>query len=386
MTSMYCWFRLSSICLSILVVGVLTATSVRAEKFTVYVGTYTGAKSKGIYAFEFDSKTGKAGEPRLVATTPSPSFLALNPTQPVIYAVNELDEFNGEKGGAISAFKIGGDGRLTLLNQVSTVGSGPCHVSVDSQGRAVLAANYGSGSVISYRLDPDGRIGQRGSFIQHTGSSVNKQRQEGPHAHGVFFSAGDRFVYAPDLGQDKVMIYDFHPDTAELTPNDPPAGIIPPGSGPRHLAQHPTQPLAWVVNEMASTVTTLHVDKANGALTAGPSVSTLPAGFKGNSSCAEIFVHPNGKFLYASNRGHNSITVFKINESTGGLKAIQHELTDGKIPRSFAIDPTGHWLLAAGQDSDDVNIFKLHPKTGRLTHVAGKVEVPAPVCLVFRRR
>lgn len=367
------------------ILGSAGATSALAETYSVYVGTYTGAKSKGIYAFQFDSTSGIPGEPKLVATTSSPSFLALHPSLPVIYAVNEVNEFNGKKGGAISAFKIEDDGSLKLINQVSTVGTGPCHVAVDSQGKAVLAANYNTGSVISYQLEPDGRIGKRGSFMQHAGSSVNKQRQEGPHAHGVFFSADDRFVYNPDLGLDKVLIYRFDPETAQLTPGTPDAVTIPPGAGPRHLALHPTLPLAWTVNEMGSTVTTLHVDKSNGGLTAGPSISTLPAGFQGSSTTAEIFVHPNGRFLYASNRGHDSITVFAIDETTGKLTVVQNEPTGGKIPRSFAIDPTGRWLLAAGQNSDDVNVFKLNPDTGRLTHAARKIDVPAPVCLLFRK-
>ena len=358
-----------------------------ADQYTVYVGTYTGAKSKGIYAFDFNAATGKAGEARLAAEIASPSFLALHPEGKVLYAVNEVNEVNGEKGGGLSAFKIEAGGKLTLLNQASTVGSGPCHLTVDSKGCAVLVANYGGGSVVSYRLEADGRLGKRASFIQHTGSSVDKQRQEAPHAHGIYLDATDRFAYVPDLGLDKVLIYRFDGATGELKANDPAAGVLSPGSGPRHFAQHPTKPLAWSLNEMLSTVTTMHVDKSNGGLKAGGTVSTLPAGLiiEGNST-AEIFAHPNGKFLYASNRGHDSIAAFAINEADGALSPLQHQLIGGKTPRSFGIDPSGRWLLAAAQSSDVINVFALDDKTGRLATSSGKVAVPTPVCVVFQKR
>jgi 6-phosphogluconolactonase len=356
------------------------------EGLLTYVGTYTGAKSKGIYAFDFNAATGKAGEPRLVVETPSPSFLALHPNGKVLYAVNEVNELNGEKGGGLSAFKIEADGKLTLLNQASTVGSGPCHLTIDSKGRAVLAANYGGGSVVSYRLEADGRLGKRASFIQHTGSSVDKQRQEGPHAHGIYLDATDRFAYVPDLGLDKVLIYRFDGATGELKPHDPAAGVLSPGSGPRHFALHPAKPLAWSLNEMLSTITTLHVIKPNGGLMPGGTISTLPVGFTGVSSTAEIFVHPGGRFLYASNRGHDSIALFVINPSDGSLTPIEQVPIGGKTPRSFALDPSGKWLLAAGQDSDSISIFAITAATGRLTATGEKINAPTPVCLVFLKR
>ena len=357
-----------------------------ADAYTVYVGTYTGDKSKGIYAFDFNAATGKAGEVKLVAETPSPSFLALHPNGKVVYAVNEVNEVNGEKGGGLSAFRVEADGRLTLLNQASTVGSGPCHLTVDSKGRAVLAANYGGGSVISYRLDADGRLGKRASFIQHTGSSVDRQRQDAPHAHGIYLDAGDRFAYVPDLGLDKVLIYRFDGATGELKPNEPVAGLLPPGSGPRHFAQHPTKALAWSLNEMLSTVTTMHVLKANGGLVAGETTSTLPPRYPDSNSTAEIFVHPSGRFLYASNRGQDSIAVFVINESDGTLTPIEQPRIGGKTPRSFALDPAGKWLLAAGQDSDSITIFAINATTGRLMATSDTIAAPKPVCLVFSKR
>lgn len=364
-----------------------STTTFAADQFTVYVGTYTGAKSKGIYAFDFNAGTGQAGEARLVAEIASPSFLALHPNGKLLYAVNEVAEVNGEKGGGLSAFKIEADGNLTLLNQASTVGGGPCHLTVDSKGRAVLVANYGGGSVVSYQLAADGRLGKRASFIQHTGSSVNQRRQEAPHAHGIYLDAKDRFAYVPDLGLDKVLVYNFDGSTGELKANDLAAGVLPPGSGPRHFAQHPAKPLAWSLNEMLSTVTTMRVDEASGGLKAGDTVSTLPAGLvvEGNST-AEIFVHPGGKFLYASNRGHDSIAVFAVNEMDGTLTSLQHQPIGGRTPRNFALDPSGRWLLAAAQGSDVVTVFQIDGASGRLTPTAGLVAAPTPVCLVFHAR
>lgn len=363
-----------------------THSTIAADAYTVYVGTYTGTKSKGIYAFDFNAATGQAGAARLVAEIASPSFLALHPNGKVLYAVNEVNEVKGEKGGGLSAFKIESDGQLTLLNQVSTVGGGPCHLTVDSKGRAVLVANYGGGSVVSYRLEADGRLGPRGSFVQHTGSSVNKQRQEAPHAHGIYLDAKDRFAYVPDLGLDKVLVYNFDAGIGELKANDAAAGIVAPGSGPRHFAMHPTKPLAWSLNELLCNVTTFHVNPASGALHPGTSITTLPRSRQDGDSTAEIFAHPNGKFIYASNRGHDSIAVFAINEADGTLTPLQHQPIGGKTPRSFALDPSGRWLLAAAQGSDVVNVFGLEATTGKLAASSGKVEVPTPVSLVFRAR
>ncbi|HSH17117.1 MAG TPA: lactonase family protein, partial [Verrucomicrobiae bacterium] len=273
---------------------------------------------------------------------------------------------------------------LTLLNHAPTAGGAPCHLTLGSQGRAVLVANYSGGSIISYRLEADGRIGSRASFIQHTGSSVNQRRQEAPHAHGIYLDARDRFAYVPDLGIDEVVIYRFDAATGELELNSPAGVKLPPGSGPRHFALHPTKPLAWSLNELLSTVTALEVNPTTGALTAGITVSTLPAGFVGGNSTAEIFVHPTGRFLYASNRGHDSIAVFTIDETSGALSLVQHQPISGKTPRSFALDPTGRWLLAAAQGSDVVNVFRVDPASGRLATKPASVAVPVPVCLVFR--
>jgi 6-phosphogluconolactonase len=365
-------------------VAIFSVTApVAAAPVTVYVGTYTGQESKGLYAFDFDPGKGEATSARLVAEIASPSFLALHPNGNFLYAVNETSEINGEKGGGLSAFKIGTNHDLTALNTKSTKGDGPCHLFVDQKGRNILAANYGGGSVISYQLEPDGRLGAPGSFIQHQGSSVNAQRQEGPHAHGVYLDRANRLALVPDLGLDKVMIYDFDAANAGLKPANQPFAAVKPGSGPRHLAIHPNGKLVFVLSEMASTVTTFSFDSKTGTMKDLTTVSTLPKSFEGNSSTAEIFVHPNGRFVYASNRGDDSIAAFSVDESTGRLTSIQRQSTGGKTPRNFNIDPSGNWLLAANQESGTISIFKVDPQSGKLTMTGQQINVPTPVCLVF---
>ncbi len=351
----------------------------------VYFGTYTGAKSKGIYLAMFDPATGSLSIPVLAAETTSPSFLALHPTGRFLYAVNEISNFQGNPGGAVTAFAIEPNtGLLRQLNQASTGGGGPCHLIVDPTGRNVLAANYGGGSVIVIALEPDGRLGAPGSFIQHRGSSVNPQRQREPHAHGIYLDATRRFAFVPDLGLDRVMIYRFDPAAHSLTPTDPPAdGAVKPGAGPRHLAFHPDGRFAYVIDELDSTITVFGYNAASGRLTELQVVPTLPADFKGRSTTAEIAVHPNGKFVYGSNRGHDSIAVFALDPATGKLDCVQHEPTQGRTPRSFALDPTGAFLLAANQDSDNVVVFRVDPRTGKLTPTGATVEVGAPVCVTF---
>lgn len=370
----------------ILTLGNAPREAAAASVLTVYAGTYTGGESKGVYAFDFDTDSGEAGAVQLVAEVASPSFLALHPGGGQLYAVNEVNEVNGTKGGGITAFQIGPDGGLTKLNEATTRGGGPCHLTVAPDGSTVLGANYGGGSVISYRLQPDGRLGAEASFIQHSGSSVNPGRQKEPHAHGIYLDQAARFAMVPDLGMDQVLVYRFDAGTGRLTPNDPPGVKIAPGSGPRHFAAHPTLPLAWSLNELLSTITTLNYDATQGVLTPSTTVSTLPAGHSGNNSTAEIFVHPNGRYLYASNRGHDSIAGFAIDQKSGELTLLQHQPIDGKTPRSFALDPSGRWLLAAGQNSNTVTVFRIEAGTGRLAQAGAPFAVPRPVCLIFRPR
>ena len=352
----------------------------------VYIGTYTGAKSKGIYLSRLNLKTGALSAPALVAETPSPSFLALHPTRDLLYAVNEVDSFAGQATGSVSAFAIDrGGSALRPLNRQPSGGKGPAHIVVDPVGVGVLVANYGGGSVAVLPIEKDGSLRTPSSVIQHTGSSVNPNRQKEPHAHSVNLDAGGRHAYVADLGIDKVMIYAFDAAKGLLTANDPPSVSLPPGSGPRHFAIHPNGRFAYVINELSLTVTAFTRFAATGALTAVQTVSTLPSGTAPNPafSTAEVQVHPSGKFLYGSNRGHDSITVFAIDEGTGRLTYVESESTQGSTPRGFGIDPTGEFLLAGNQRSDSIVVFRIDRGTGALTPAGVSVEVGAPVCIKF---
>ena len=363
-----------------------SADKASAESTLVYFGTYTGPKSQGIYVSRLDLGTGRLTEPELAGAVASPSYVAIHPNRQFLYSVNEVNTFQGQKTGAVSAFAIESQtGKLTLLNQQSSGGGGPCHLNVDRTGKDVLVANYGGGSCAVLPIDKDGQLGKATAFIQHHGTSVKKQRQEGPHAHGIYLDAHNRFAFVPDLGLDKVMIYKFDPTAGTLTPNDPPFASLAPGSGPRHLAFHPSGQYAYVISEMLCTVTAFRYDPDRGSLEPMQTVSTLPAGqqVRPSFSTAEIEVHPNGRFLYGSNRGHDTIAVFAIDPTTGKLTPIQHEPTQGKTPRGFSIDPTGRYLLAGNQDSDTVVGFRIDADTGRLSPTGQTVRVGSPVCVKF---
>ncbi len=358
----------------------------RSGEVLVYFGTYTGKKSKGIYVSRLDTATGKLSAAELAAETISPSFLAAHPRGGFIYAVNEVSDFAGKKTGAVGAFAIDpATGKLSLLNQQSSVGPGPCHLVTDKAGKNVLIANYGGGSVAVLPVGKDGALQPASSFIQHTGTSVDKSRQEAPHAHGIYLDSANRFAYVPDLGLDKVVVYRFDAGTGTLTANDPPSGSVAPGAGPRHFAFHPKGRFAYIINEMACTVTAFACDPKRGALTELQTLSTLPAGesVKPGYSTAELYAHPSGKFLYGSNRGHDTIVGYAIDGRSGKLTLIEHTPTQGKIPRSFGIDPTGKWLLAGNQNSDTVVVFGIDATTGRLTPTGQTIEVGAPVSFAF---
>jgi 6-phosphogluconolactonase len=272
---------------------------------------------------------------------------------------------------------------LTFLNRVSSGGAGPCHLVVDKTGKNVLVVNYGSGSTAVLPLEADGRLKEASSFVQHQGSSIDKKRQQGPHAHSVNLSADNRFAMVADLGLDQVLVYRFDAAKGSITPNEPPFAAVKPGSGPRHFAFHPGGKFAYVINEMASTVTAFTYDAARGVLKETQTITTLPADFSGVNHTAEVQVHPSGKFVYGSNRGHNSIAVFTVDVKKGTLTSVEQVSTQGKTPRNFGIDPTGRWLLAANQDTDNVVVFRIDAKTGRLTPTGQVLEVGAPVCVKF---
>ncbi len=361
-----------------------------AGAFFVYLGTYTGQKSKGIYRCRFDAATGRLSAPELAAETQNPTWLDIHPRLPALYsagrplllAANEVG--GGGREGSVSAYAIDrAGGKLTLINRQSSRGSGPCHLSIDPSGRCALVANYGSGSIAALPVDADGSLREASAFVQHSGSSVNKSRQQGPHAHWIDVVPGSRFVFTCDLGLDKVLVYELDAAAGSLKARDPAWVSLKPGAGPRHLAFHPTGRFAYVINEMGNSVAVFALEPERGALRELQTVPTLPEGFAGQSSTAEIQAHPSGRFLYGSNRGHDSIVVFAIDSKTGLLSAVQHEPTRGRTPRNFAIDPTGRWLLAANQGTDSVAVFRIDPQTGRLAPTGEKQDVGAPVCVQF---
>jgi len=355
-------------------------------KLRVYVGTYTWKESKGIYLMELDLATGKLSAPELAAEATNPTFLAIHPSKRFLYAVGEIGSFKGKSSGSVSAFAIApGTGKLTPLNSQRSGGAGPCHVTVDKEGKNLLVANYSGGSVAILPIAADGSLEEPSCTIQHQGKGHDPRRQEGPHAHSINLDPAGRFAFAADLGLDKLLIYRFDAAKGALTPNDPPSASVAPGAGPRHFAFHPNGRFAYVINEMGMTVTAFAYDAERGALRELQTVRTLPEGRETTpaDSTAEVVVHPSGKFLYGSNRGHDSIAIFAVDAETGKLTPAGHEPTQGKNPRNFAIEPAGAWLLAANQNSASVVVFRIDPKSGALTPAGVKADIPAPVCVRY---
>jgi 6-phosphogluconolactonase len=367
--------------------GITIAFGATAEEDAlkrVYLGTYTGASSQGIYLVEVHEKAGRLFDRGLAAKTENPSFLAMHPKLPVLYAVGEI-EGDGD-GGTISAFRIDAEtGTLSLLNQASTGGAGPCHVAVAPSGAHVAVANYSGGSVALLPLGEDGSLSPASAFVQHTGSSVHPKRQEAPHAHSVNFDPAGTYLLSADLGTDQLLVYRYDAAAGTLTPHDPPFAALPPGAGPRHFVFHPSSKFVYVVNELDSTVSVFSWNWETGVLEALQQVGTLPKDFTGDSTTAEIRVHPTGRFLYASNRGHDSIAVFSIDSKTGLLSLVSHSPTGGSTPRNFNLDPTGRFLIAANQRSDSVFLFRVDQNTGALTATGSSVAVGAPVCVLYSR-
>ena len=352
-------------------------------EFLVYIGTYTRHDSKGIYAYRFQPATGKLTSIGLVGETENPSFLALHPNHRYLYAVNEISNYEGQSAGSVSSFSIDvKTGMLAPLNKMTTRGTIPAHLVVDKTGKSLVVANYGSGSVAAFPLNADGSLGAASAFVQHAGSSTGS-RQRGPHAHAVVLSPDNRFVFVPDLGLDQVLSYRLDPAKGTLTPNDPPFTKVTQGSGPRHFVFHPNGRFAYTLSEMGSLVTVFAYDQAGGTLKDLQTISTLPKGFSGTNNAAELEVHPNGRFLYASNRGHDSIAVFVIDPRANTLTLVEHVPTQGKMPRNFAIDPTGAYLLAANQNTNNIVLFRIDQKTGRLTPTGDDLKTPSPVCVIF---
>lgn len=370
------------------VAAMLTAPPARSaeppKKARVYVGTYTDAASKGIYRFDLDLATGATSAPTVVAEMRNPTFLALDPSRTHLYAIGEVESVNGKKGGFVNAYAVDpSTGDLTFLNTGSTIGVGPCHVSVDKAGKNVLVANYGGGSAAVLPIVEGGKVGPASSFVQHRGSGPNRQRQEGPHAHSINLDPANHFAFVADLGLDRIFIYRFDPEKGTLTASDPPTVKLPPGAGPRHFAFHPDGRRAYVINELNSTLTAFTYDPERGTLTETQTISTLPADSHGTNYPADVHVHPDGQVVYGSNRGHDSIAVFRAEPATGKLVATGHASAGIKNPRNFGLDPTSRWLLVANQDANTIVVFAVDPQTGALTPTSHVVHVSKPVCVQF---
>lgn len=368
-------------------IGLLGAFASRAAAWSnqsriIYVGTYTSGKSEGIYGYHFNPDSGKLTRFSSINSI-NPSFLAIDRTKRYLYAVNEVGVYAGKPGGGVSAYEIErGTGNLRLLNEQATQGADPCHLSVDNKKSALLVANYTGGSITVLPLRSDGTLGVVMDWQQHEGSGP-KEQQKGPHAHCIILDRSERHALAADLGIDKVMIYRFDRATGMLTPAKQPFAELQAGAGPRHLTLHPNGKFLYVINELDSTMTAFRYDELNGTLTHIDTISTLPSDFSGVSYCADVHVSRSGKFLYGSNRGHNSIVVFEIDQRTGKFKVVQHVSTGGNWPRNFTLDPSGRFLLVANQRSDNVVTFSIDAQTGRLTPADYIEEIPSPVCLKF---
>jgi 6-phosphogluconolactonase len=356
-----------------------TPTETPAGDYFAYIGTYTATTSKGIHAFRFDSATGTMTPMGVVAETPNPAFLAVSPDNRFLYAVNWRGSDTVE-GHTVSAYARDlATGQLTFLNKVSSQGEAPTHLAVDHNQKVLIVVNYDSGTMAALPIQEDGRLAEASYTQKYDGPSVH--RQAGPHAHGVVYSPDNRFAFVADVGVDKVYTYDVDQTSGAIAPHDPPFVAVEPGRGPRHLAIHPNGRFLYANNESSSSVTAFEV--TDGTPKELQTLSSLPADHSGNNSTAEIQIDPAGKFLYVSNRGHDSIAVFAVDQNTGMLTAVEHVLSQGKTPRNFSLDPTGQYLLAGNQGSDTLVQFRVDPATGRLTPTGLTLEIPTPSCVLF---
>jgi 6-phosphogluconolactonase len=366
-------------------IGLARGSESPSDGDLLYVGTYTEATpSEGIYLLRMDRRSGQLRRVGSVAAGANPSFLAIHPNGRVLYAVNELEKYKEKPTGAVSAFAIARDtGALTRLNEQPSEGGAPCFVSVDRDGQVVLVANYAGGSVALLPIEANGVLAPAACVVQHTGKGPILERQEAPHAHCVLSDPSNRFALAADLGADRVFVYRLDTGRKSLRRVAGGEAVMRPGAGPRHIAFHPTLPLVFVANELDSTVATLRFDAERGALAPQGTSSTFPAGWTGTNYPADIHVAASGRAVYVSNRGHDSIAVFSVAESTGALALDQVVPTEGNWPRNFTLHPTGRWLLVANQRSDSVVVFGRDPENGRLTPTGQRIAIPSPVCLRF---
>ena len=368
----------------LLVFQFLISCNTNDYNYRVFIGTYTDNGSEGIYSFNFNQTTGDVSTVELTAITDNPSFIEIDQKGQFLYAVNEVDNYDENSSGAISVYElVKGSRKLNLIQQILSLGAHPAHLSIDKTGKYLLAANYTSGNIAVFPIGNDGKLGENSAFIQNSGSSVNKERQTSPHAHFIQVSNDNRFVMVADLGIDKILIFQFDSATGSLKPNEPAYINLSPGSGPRHFAFTPSGKFLYVLNELTSTVTIFDFDQATASSQSKQTISTLPENFEGTNTAAEILVDSRGKFLYASNRGDNSIVQFSIDTISGMLTPIAWTSSGGKAPRNFEIDPTGKWLFSANQNSDNILLFKIDQENGGLINTNQTVNIKSPVCIKF---
>lgn len=364
------------------------AVIAKGGKSIVYIGTFRGETSKGIYAWKFDSDSGTMEPLGLAAEASRPLFLALDPNRRFLYAVSRPSPVDRKHIGVVLAYSIDPqNGKLTALNSMPSGGIDPAYISVDKTGKNVLVANFGSnggeGAVTVFPIKKDGSLADASDFIQYSGTGVHPQRQQGPHSHAIDSAPNNQFVIVTDLGLDKLFVYRFDPVKGKLNANNPSFATLQPGAGPRHIVFHPDGRFVYVVNEIQSTVTTYGYDASAGTLKHMQTLATLPKEFSGASSAAEIRIHPNRKFLYSLNRGHDSVVQFAIDPKTGMLTLIELVSTQGKTASNFSIDPSGSWLIAANQGSDSLVVFRLDPNTGKLQATGKSFAVGTPSCVSF---
>ena len=366
---------------SLLLISITAAPSVAQD--ILYVGTYSDRGSEGIYVLEFDRTTGELSERQTVDDKDSPSFLALHPNGKYLYAVYREGQGEEDSHGTVTAFAIDpSTGDLNKINEQSSEGAGPCHVSVDPSGKLAYVSNYGGGSVVVHPIGEDGRLAKASEVVEHTGSSVNPKRQQEPHTHSAVPTKDGDVLYVSDLGTDKIMLYQPDLATGKLTAGQPPSAASTPGAGPRHFALHPGGEWAFSIEELSSTTAVYHVKQGTGALAMVDRVTTLPEGAsaEGNST-ADIHVSPDGKFVYASNRGHDSIVIYALDAATGKLTYVGNEPTQGAHPRNFCIDDQGEYVWVANRDTDNVVVFKRDAASGKLIYTGNQIKVPAAVCV-----
>ena len=346
----------------------------------VCLGSYSTSDKESVHLFQLNLQDGSLKKLNAVDGLTNPSFLKIHPNGKYLYTVNEVSTFDGKKSGGVTAFALDvTGGKLNKINQQPSGDTGPCHLTVDATGKYVLVAHYGGGSTSVLPIEKDGSVGALVSQIKHKGSSVHS-RQKAPHAHSVHVGPNNKFAFAPDLGIDKVLVFSFDEKTGAIAETKFDGAKLEPGSGPRHFSFHPDGKFAYVINEIKQTVTTFRYNAKRGRLRTLQTLSSVPHPVEGNST-AEVLVHPTGKFLYGSNRGHNSIAMFRINEKNGKLTALGHESTRGSTPRNFGIDPTGQFLLAANQQSDNVVVFRINQDTGKLKFTGNEIKLSKPVCV-----